>query len=392
MRKVLLIALLAAAVCYGQQPPADGTQGLDSAHLVSAAAGYVVINLRVFWTSKGGAHWRDITPPTAAHQYLGGVFFLDDHNGWAVLVGEGHAPPGMPATLAITHDGGHIWSEQPFPGKTLMPRYDMPGGTAHIFFLDQRHGWVATHAPSSSAFDFGQLFATTDGGRTWARLPDPPSGEPVRFADPKVGFQGSGMADGVVYETRDGGHSWQKMTYQLPAGSMGAEPIALPHFSGAKGLFAVVANVGKEVHARRVLVIYGTTDGGRNWRVEREVRVSPAAAVALVGTTAVWVDDKDGQITTDNLSGPEANFSDRWPLAVVASADFVDPMHGWIVLAAGGCVEFKADCWQRQKLLATSDGGASWTNIMRLPRRPHARDQRPTTSGRKKNPGARPGL
>ena len=65
----------------------------------------------------------------------------------------------------------------------------------------------------------GEIFNTTDGGQTWTRqlLEQTRSGDPVQFrsvafANENAGWAGSLAEDHVLYETRDGGQTWQDIT------------------------------------------------------------------------------------------------------------------------------------------------------------------------------------
>ena len=60
------------------------------------------------------------------------------------------------------------------------------------------------------AIGSGRLLRTTDGGATWSRLPDPPSGaDRVRFATSAVGYAWAAPW-GTLWLTSDGGRTWQR--------------------------------------------------------------------------------------------------------------------------------------------------------------------------------------
>ncbi len=83
-----------------------------------------------------------------------------------------------------------------------------------IFFLDENRGWYANGA--------GKIFRTTDGGATWTQQVHMPGTyfRCLAFVDERHGFAGNigpgyfpNVTDSVpLYETKDGGESWQPVT------------------------------------------------------------------------------------------------------------------------------------------------------------------------------------
>lgn len=117
----------------------------------------------------------------------------------------------------VTSDGGAHWTLQPIEQVGLS-----------LFFLPDGLGWMVT-APRG-------LWQTTEGGRSWKKLPDPPRGlMRVFFLNENHGF-GIG-AKKLVVETQDGGKHWTP----LPAA---AEPKTTPertfytwiNFTGNNGI------------------------------------------------------------------------------------------------------------------------------------------------------------
>jgi hypothetical protein len=93
------------------------------------------------------------------------VSFVTPQLGWAY--GPAQAPngslfpPSAPGALAITHDRGEHWSMLPSPHVS----YGAPGGAKSVLFIDANRGYL-----------YGDgLFATTDGGAHWRRIPAPGS-------------------------------------------------------------------------------------------------------------------------------------------------------------------------------------------------------------------------
>jgi hypothetical protein len=111
--------------------------------------------------------------------------------------------------VLYTEDGGRTWQNQVSNLQAQFPKGEWGW---KIFFLDDRIGFV-----SLENFTQGAILKTTDGGRSWARLPvnDPQQNanlEGVGFGDENHGWVG-GWGDAAFQrlsssETTDGGRTW----------------------------------------------------------------------------------------------------------------------------------------------------------------------------------------
>lgn len=170
-------------------------------------------------TTDAGAHWQRRTipvPPADVCPRLlhrgSEIFFLDSAHGWVNLVTSNDT--NSPITLLLyTTDAGSTWHRSD----------NNPCGPGPLFFNSPHDGWLLSH-------NMHQLCVTHNGGKTFTpekllahyspdavaaySLPTFRSNKingflPVTYATPIYGmhhFQG-GL---FVYETRDGGLTWQK--------------------------------------------------------------------------------------------------------------------------------------------------------------------------------------
>jgi photosystem II stability/assembly factor-like uncharacterized protein len=146
----------------------------------------------LYTTRDGGSNWERQKVPTR-HLLLGG-WFLDDEQGW--LVGAG-------ATLLQTNDGGETWHTGTLLGFT--PVSNNKAETERVrftatSFVDRRRGWAVGAE--------GRVFATRDGGRTWAAQNSNVASDlsDVKFLDE---FEGWAVgAQGTLIHTTDGGAHW----------------------------------------------------------------------------------------------------------------------------------------------------------------------------------------
>jgi photosystem II stability/assembly factor-like uncharacterized protein len=145
----------------------------------------------LYRTEDGGKTWAPADPgalPPPLQGWLNGQDFADEHTAWRVAA---------PGTLQATGDGGQTW--QTLPVDDAIISFDLlPGGV----------GWAVGRQGTGTSVAFG-LLSTSDGGQTWTRF-DLGKVQPfqVRFADADHGLL---QADGQLYLTEDGGHSWRQI-------------------------------------------------------------------------------------------------------------------------------------------------------------------------------------
>lgn len=213
-----------------------------------------------------------------------------------------------PASSGLTGPGGTVESAW----EVLPASPSATGRHDDIFFAAPDTGWLASND--------GRVYGTTDGGATWPLLTTLEQVLPraIGFADPKRGWLGNLNFTNVpiegraLFQTSDGGVTWDNITSSI----VGPEAVGI---CGIQVLdSAIVVAVGRwngpAVFAR-------TDDGGANW----------------------WS-------------------VDMAPLATgLVDVHFFDTNHG---LAVGGRGVGSSPAEQRSSrtvVLATSDGGRTWT-------------------------------
>jgi len=343
-------------------PPANGLSGFQNAQLLSPTTGWIWVGDRVLWTSTAGSTWQVITP-TASQQQLTSLFFLDENTGWALLTSSSDSNGQQSATVAFTNSGGSSWATQSFVVSEPEPQYGIPAGSAAITFADAQHGWITVRTASDSNPDGGALYATSDGGQNWRQLPNPPCGDPVRFVNAQLGWQAGGASGHELYATSNGGGSWQAVSVVIPSGlpikqTFFADPVFSDPQNGLLPVRILLQDDGS------VLLAYRTQDGGQTWDIHYSVGTSALGVGpgAPADSLVVWSYGGDHEITFTDGDGTVTAVADSWLAPTVVWSGFVDRTHGWVVDATSGCVTAN-NCWQRQKLLATGDGGVTVTDI-----------------------------
>jgi photosystem II stability/assembly factor-like uncharacterized protein len=212
---------------------------------------------------------------------VGDIQMIDSQVGYVVDAGSFNR-----ASVMKTTDGGKTWIRLPTPTNVVIDANDI-----NIHFLDADHGFVFACLPSSSgACITALIISTSDGGQTWTELSNVPH----------IGVKSVWFTDSM--------HGW------ITGGVSG--PIPPPDYFGSSTLTA----------------LYATTDGGLTW-------------------------------TQQTLPDPILATPNCIPLSFNTGVKFVDSLHGWVAgtsycnstIAPHGQIAQGALVW------TTSDGGATWT-------------------------------
>ena len=120
----------------------DSQAGVLAATMYAADTGYQVF----YFTRDGGANWTAAAPLADGQLYT----WASPQDGWAW---DGSA-------LHVTHDGAQTW--------TALPGTFGPGiSPALLDFVDAHTGWALASTEATPDY---HLFATNDGGLSWAQL------------------------------------------------------------------------------------------------------------------------------------------------------------------------------------------------------------------------------
>jgi len=382
---LVLVGLLSPCLCAQVVP-----NQVRAMKLVAPKIGWALMQQHLYWTSDDGQKWTDITPPGGAGQRIDGVFFLDTTHGWAMLSAPSpHGAPGIFLKIASTGNGGKTWADFPMD-MSIDKRLRIYAGGASIFFADRVHGWLILRLMSSSNFSVGILLATEDGGRTWAKLPDPPAADPVRFITLEEGWMAGGPAFDQLWFTPDGGRSWQRRAIPVPARCPKCRVIyTTPHFENARQAVMPVTILQPD---RSFVGTYITHDGGRSWMAAElyESRATHLASTSVFDSHVIRA--SIGQKGEVKLRVDKMGFTSSglpqglWPMGAITKADFANDRSGWLLYSAGRCLGFKSNCSQQVQLLSTEDGGRTFRII--APRHPAGATSQRSSPDRAQ--GARP--
>lgn len=345
------------------QAPGIQASSLDvlSMQLLTEGVGWAADQKHLLWTRDNGQRWTNITPLDLGTDRIQRVFFRTEREGWILAL----SGTGDELTVWRTQDGGTSWTSQ-----ALASLRD-GGSPVSMEFTDGEYGWVMVRLPSSANFSLGLLLATTDGGRSWKALPDPPIGGTIHFISRGSGWLAGGPAGDQLYVTRDGGQHWERQVVSPPStvGNRSDAIYQLPKFrTDTEGVLPILFSSPKS----SLLATYVTSDAGVTWR--SKTLVALPAASDLDGSVAASVVNADTVIVAPGQStdvivmadGAQRSYRRSGNLLsqqAIVGMDFQTADRGWLMLASGQCAAGKSQCRQDRRLFTTMDSGRTMHDI-----------------------------
>ncbi|MCA8955155.1 MAG: hypothetical protein KDC87_03720 [Planctomycetes bacterium] len=273
----------------------------------------------VFVSDNAGVTWRAVFDRYGSGSI--GAVALDQQNPDVLWVGTGEAAnrnsSGWGDGVYRSTDGG-----KSFVHCGLADTHHIAAIALHP--TDKDTAWVAALGHLWGYSGSRGLYKTTDGGKTFAKLTHglPDDGKTgctevvVHPRDPNTLYCGmyhrlrgpasmhSGGAAGGVFQSKDGGATWHKLTVGLPVGATGMIDIAIHHANPD----IVVANIEADEKLPADLSVpgpgvYRSDDGGATWRYLLRHNTRPyyhgQIAIDPLDPKRIYVVSRDFRVTTD---------------------------------------------------------------------------------------------
>ncbi|MCL6564399.1 MAG: hypothetical protein K6U87_15500, partial [Firmicutes bacterium] len=230
-----------------------------------------------------------------------------------------------------TQNGGSSWSRVNLPhAGTPVLALSMP---------DSRHGWLETLLGGAAGSEAVRIYRTQDAGKTWTLV----GGAGLNRAGPgtlpfggdKIGLAFGSPAHGVavgeqaapgawVYDTQDGGRTWQPAAVPPVGGTPSLVTCAIPQFFGAAQA-VMAAYLTPVMGGTPHTVVYRTTDGGAHW-TPGEALPGRATAVDFISPSVGWA--LDGRLY-QTVNGGVTWTAIPSNVQAGGSLDFVSATVGW---------------------------------------------------------------
>ena len=164
-------------------------------------------------------------------------------------------------------------------GLTFESIFDTQSGLAYdIYFVDENFGWLLNSSQNA--------FRTTDGGLTWEAITFPFGASPskMHFIDDQIGFGVKQWTD-KFWKTIDGGITWEEI-----------------EFTGGEGDFTdvyfedeLIGYVVGRFDTSGEAVVYQTLDGGESWEILQR-GIGAYYSITNDQSGRIWVCGERGQL------------------------------------------------------------------------------------------------
>ncbi|HYE15445.1 MAG TPA: YCF48-related protein [Pyrinomonadaceae bacterium] len=300
--------------------PLNTTGPFWAIDFADAMHGTAVGNSALFTTTDGGVTW--VRRMSGSPNEVLGFSSTDGRHAWASQIN---------AEVAYTTDGGNFWHRVSLP---------IDGGNQNhaedVDFSDNMNGWVVGGVSSL-------VYHSTDGGRSYQRRSTGFTAslfgvEAIDARNVVVVGYASGWHGPIVLRTTDGGATWAEMPN--PFRSYTRWSFYAVHFVNATTGWAVGSNG----------IVIKTTDGGATW-VDKSVPglTVPLSDVSFADANNGWVVGYYGALFRTRDGGQTWEQQDAGTTYAILSVSAVSPTTAWI--GCYGTPGFAA---------RTLDGGATW--------------------------------
>lgn len=315
--------------------------------------GWGITESEVVRTNDGGVTWYNVTPQDLADAgYLVFSDFFDADHAWIQSPDMNKYPNG--GTLYRTRDGGLTWESfaTPFSGGAFK-------------FIDEQNGWMMADLGVGAGSMAVSIFQTEDGGASWQRMyTNDPNLEGAGDSLPLGGIKGvllplddqTAWVGGVVYalgevylfRSEDSGKTWNSVELELPSGASKSE-------LGIDGILFVSDTRGvlrvRVSSATPETILYATDDGGETWSQlpvtfdgSGYFDVPSANEIIFYTNNTFYISNDAGETFTETV--PDIAFGDS-----IIDLSFANATTGWVITA-------------EYVLYKTTDGGATWTVLI----------------------------
>lgn len=347
----IAVTLMASSSDSYPSPPRD--------EVSSNGSGWALTTKGLEITSNGGASFALVSTPVPVTR-IGDVAVGGSS---IVLAGWKDFAP----WVQYSSDNGATWTAAPLPTGS-----GNVGGVRLVTENGTVVGMLVTDITSSN-FSAGEWYATSDGGRTW-RYYAAPSGGTVSSSNGKLWLVG-GPQSNLLYKSTDAGSSWSKVSLPQAMIADGAA-LTVPGALSNGDVVLVAVTPSSNSGSSLGLVVYLSDDQGATWNLKASTSypglIGPGvSATSVISSDVVWIGTpggkprlfryaKSGRLTATNGVG-------LYQEGLVSEVSALSGSSAWATVQNGACPSGKSSCMEVGSLLATSDGGQTWSQVNLTP-------------------------
>jgi hypothetical protein len=336
---------------------------------ISKDEGWLLLRNQLFWLDDGKI-WREITPPLFEDGFIEAVFFLNNQQGWVVSTHWFNSIKIF--ELHCTNDSGASWKKVVVNVPSQEPA--APVLTAsEMQWINEEDGRLLLRKQTGNNFSQGILLSSEDGGITW-KASGVPEAEKIIFIDENGGYL-LGLNGSRLYQTMDGGSSWQEIGVGLHLiADSSTISFSLPAFSDFG--FGILPIIEPASHSASQIIILGTEDSGKSWQailtqpVNDSIDPQESATVSVVDQDnfSIWIPNttkvfglQDGAFFEVQIDSEDFNLT---------QLHFSDQDNYWGVFSQNDCMKEPIDdtrseitCVEKQYIAISNDKGHTWQKI-----------------------------
>ncbi|MCA9445356.1 MAG: hypothetical protein KC964_31495, partial [Candidatus Omnitrophica bacterium] len=317
-------------------------------------------------TVDGGADWEYMAFGGSTH--ILGFHFLNEDLGWVLpnvvgTIDDTNTIQDLEGAIWRTEDGGrnfHLqygWvRDQPDIGEDYLSQDTSPGPQfLDLSFVDAEHGWALGRTTFGASAHDARVFFTDSGGADWKVRGTVDLGvHGICFANTLRGFALHTSHSEPVFETRDGGYTWnprQDILQLIRPGGFTFDS-NWGDVTFADDQYGWIVFNGDYVNRKGTRKLLRTTDGGNTWeRINDTEERGGLFNLFFLDREHGWMVNNYGFIesTTDGGETWSVQRTNYDGIVDLKAVYFTDEFSGWAVGAAG-------------TVLTTTDGGAHWNS------------------------------
>jgi photosystem II stability/assembly factor-like uncharacterized protein len=309
---------------------------------VSQTAGWLCSGPTMLYTTDAGANWKNVRvpshPPAPPRSQLPVCAATRGGDAWMLTTS---ADADGLQVIHVSDVGRRVET-------SAFPQLRSDWTVRDLAFADKNHGWAYA---SDAAGGATTMFATADGGRTWQD--DAPVRGVTVFSSPSEGWAALELLSSELGHTTDGGRTWERVPVTSDGGKL--QPIA------ATG-DTVVALAIPDGSSRTRPSFAVTTDGGSYWTTRPMPRAVNLGANEPYAAGAI--DSDHWQFAAQNWLWTTADGGRSWAqvaefagLSKITDVHFLTPDVGFVAGNGLGAP------YAGTVVLRTTDAGATWTTV-----------------------------